>query len=368
LPDNDPAAAPSFDDSNWELLDLPHDYVVNGNYDPNTPGDQGPGSPKGGAGQSYLPREIGFYRKHFRLPQEWEGNTIWIHFDGVFRATKMWLNGEPVREHAGFPGDAHGEGGGAGMGGGYTSFSVRLDNTTSVQYGANSKNVLAVYVDPRMGSGWFYEGGGIYRKTHLHSAPPVHLETDGVYARSQVKPSDIATATTPALGASATSASVIATATVVNAGVGASETATVHFDLFDADGMPAGSAVSAPLTVKAASSKSAPSTASTAQVAISVTSAQLWSVARPYLYTLRTSVVAGGGASNTTIYDAINTTIGIYSTKWTGDQGFFMNSQHVKIRGFCNHESFGGVGMAIPDRVNLFRAQALRSVGGNGWR
>jgi hypothetical protein len=71
----------------------------------------------------------------------------------------MWLNGEPVREHAGFPGDAHGEGGGAGMGGGYTSFSVRLDNATSVQYGAN-KNVLAVYVDPRMGSGWFYEVGG----------------------------------------------------------------------------------------------------------------------------------------------------------------------------------------------------------------
>ena len=24
--------------------------------------------------------------------------------------------------------------------------------------------------------------------------------------------------------------------------------------------------------------------------------------------------------------------------------------------------------MAIPDRINLFRAQALRSVGGNGWR
>ena len=38
--------------------------------------------------------------------------------------------------------------------------------------------------------------------------------------------------------------------------------------------------------------------------------------------------------------------------------------EHVKIRGFCNHESFGGVGMAIPDRVNLFRAQGLRSVGG----
>jgi len=45
-----------------------------------------------------------------------------------------------------------------------------------------------------------------------------------------------------------------------------------------------------------------------------------------------------------------------------------MNDEKIKIRGFCNHESFGGVGMAIPDRINLFRAQALRSVGGNGWR
>jgi hypothetical protein len=104
-----------------------------------------------------LPREVGFYRKHFSLPEEWRGNTVWVYFEGVFRATKMWVNGQPVREHAGFPGDAHGEGGGAGMGGGYTSFEVRIDNTSSLQYGAGSKNVLAVYVDPRMGSGWFYE-------------------------------------------------------------------------------------------------------------------------------------------------------------------------------------------------------------------
>ena len=66
------------------------------------------------------------------------------------------------------------------MGGGYTSFSARLDNSSAVHFGGH--NVLTVYVDPRMGSGWFYEGGGIYRKTFLHSAPPVHIETDGIYA------------------------------------------------------------------------------------------------------------------------------------------------------------------------------------------
>ena len=30
--------------------------------------------------------------------------------------------------------------------------------------------------------------------------------------------------------------------------------------------------------------------------------------------------------------------------------------------------NFGGVGGALPDRLNLFRAQVLRSVGGNAWR
>ena len=49
-----------------------------------------------------------------------------------------------------------------------------------------------------------------------------------------------------------------------------------------------------------------------------------------YLYTLQVTTDSG---------DARNTSIGIYATKWTGDQGFFLNEQHVKIRGFCNHVS-----------------------------
>jgi hypothetical protein len=223
LPATSPAAAPGFDDSDWQLVQLPHDYVVEGAYSASVPGDQGPGSRGGGAGQSYLPRHLGFYRKKFTLPASWKGNVVWIYFEGVFRASKFWLNGQAVREHAGFPGDAHGEGGGVGMGGGYTSFSVRLDNATTVHMDGKTDNVLAVYVDPRMGSGWFCEchvspphiipcaisfvpcdavyicdassetlahmnatdeGGGIYRKTYLHSAPPVHLQTDGVFART----------------------------------------------------------------------------------------------------------------------------------------------------------------------------------------
>jgi len=37
--------------------------------------------------------------------------------------------------------------------------------------------------------------------------------------------------------------------------------------------------------------------------------------------------------------------------------GFALNGEHFKIRGFCDHNNFAVVGMAVPDRVNLFRAQ-----------
>ena len=39
-----------------------------------------------------------------------------------------------------------------------------------------------------------------------------------------------------------------------------------------------------------------------------------------------------------------------------------------QVRGFCDHTNFAVVGMAVPPRVNLFRAQASRAVGGNGRR
>ncbi|KAL3927848.1 MAG: hypothetical protein SGPRY_002644, partial [Prymnesium sp.] len=38
------------------------------------------------------------------------------------------------------------------------------------------------------------------------------------------------------------------------------------------------------------------------------------------------------------------------------------------VRGFCDHNTFAVVGMAVPPRISLFRAQASRAIGGNGRR
>ena len=45
-----------------------------------------------------------------------------------------------------------------------------------------------------------------------------------------------------------------------------------------------------------------------------------------------------------------------------------VNAQRVRLKGFCNHNDFTGVGVAVPPRINLYRAQALRWAGGNAWR
>ena len=102
-----------------------------------------------------------------------------------------------------------------------------------------------------------------------------------------------------------------------------------------------------------------------ATATVSLTNPQLWSIPRPYLYTLTATTVLGGPQ---TAVDAVNISVGIYGGDWSADRGFAMNGRHIKIRGFCDHNDFGGVGMAVPDRIKLYRAQLLRSVGGNGRR
>ena len=145
-----PPGGPSskdFDDSSWELVDLPNDGIINGTYDQSAV-----------RSHAYLPLNTMWYRKHFNLPTEWKGKSIWVYFEGVFRASTTYLNGQKLLYH-----DS-----------GYTSFSVRLDNASDVSYGdgKENENVLAVQAGASSGyTGWWYEGGGIYRHCLLYTSP-----------------------------------------------------------------------------------------------------------------------------------------------------------------------------------------------------
>ncbi len=326
-----PEAQVGFDDSAWTVVDAPHDMLIVQPYDPTQQ-----------QSMAYIPRNVGWYRKHFHLPAEWaQQSSVWLYIEGSFHITTVWLNGVNVSTHEQ----------------GYTSFAIRLDNVPGVRFGTTQENVLAVYVDASSGTGWWYEGGGLLRHNFLVRANPVHLNPTG---GSWVRVDNMTLL--PGSSAGATSATFVVGTEVDNDG-GSSFNVKVQATVRDADGVMVGSASSAAATTVL--SNTTRNELPDVSVVVASGVVQTWSVTRPYLYTVEVALLdAASGA----VLDAVNVTAGARTIRWDADQGLFLNQQHVKLRGFCDHSSFAGVGGALGDRINLFRAQALRAVGGNSWR
>src|SRR3569832_467908 len=74
-----------FNDSQWRQLNLPHDWSIEGEFSENNPAGTG-----GGA----LPGGLGWYRKTFTVPLTAKGKMVFIEFDGVYRNSEVWINGQ----------------------------------------------------------------------------------------------------------------------------------------------------------------------------------------------------------------------------------------------------------------------------------
>src|SRR6266498_1985815 len=115
---------------------------------------------------------IGFYRKVFHLPADWDGKAVQLHFDGVSYRAEVWLNGRFVGAHMGA----------------YTPFS--LDVTSIVRTDSSNELIIRVAslsrtkaVDgmvlkflPASKQGWYYVFGGIWGKVVLEASPLVSCE------------------------------------------------------------------------------------------------------------------------------------------------------------------------------------------------
>jgi len=65
------ASESDFDDSDWETVDVPHDWSILGPYDKK--------NPSGGQG-GYLPTGVGWYRKNFEIKSVDPDNQYLIMF------------------------------------------------------------------------------------------------------------------------------------------------------------------------------------------------------------------------------------------------------------------------------------------------
>jgi beta-galactosidase len=306
-----------FDDSKWRVVDLPHDWAVELDFE-NDPEMVDHGYKP--LGRTHPATSIGWYRRVFEVPQDDLGKRLSIEFDGVFRDAMVVLNGHFLGRNMS----------------GYAPF--RYDVTDFLNYGA--KNVLVVRVDATQGEGWFYEGAGIYRHVWLVKTHPVHVAHWGTYVTSEVQPE----------------AATVSISTQVDNDTDSEAACRVLSTILDSSGKAVGNATSIPVTIP-------PRARHEFKQQVVVSNPVLWSLETPRLYRLVTSIEAGGSA-----VDGYETPFGIRTIRFDPDQGFFLNGKPVKIKGTCNHQDHAGVGSALPDRIQYYRIEKLKEMGVNGYR
>lgn len=308
-------AKPGFADRDWRTVHVPHDYVVEGTFRQGE--DVGHGS---------LPKPTAWYRKTFTPPASYQGKSVWIDFDGVYRNSAIYLNGVKL---------------GPNQASGYIGF--RYDIGAKLKYG--QPNVLAVHVDPRRDEGWWYEGGGIYRHVWLNVSDPVHLKPWHTYVRTNIA---------GPMGKDNPQTSADLGATVVNDS-DRSQNVTVVSRILDASGK---------LVATATASRTIPAHGeSDVTQTTPWWSAKLWSLERPYLYRLVNTIKLGDK-----VVDAESTSFGVRSFRFDPNLGFFLNGKPVKLKGTCNHQDHAGVGIAMPDGLLEWRIRKLKEMGSNAYR
>jgi beta-galactosidase len=306
------AAGAKFDDSAWRSLDVPHDWLIEGVFDPS-----------GNVSHGFLQPGVAWYRKSFDLPAEDLGRRLQLDFDGVFRNCKMWVNGHCLGTHAS----------------GYTSFG--FDISDIVNYGGT--NVIAVRVDASDFEGWWYEGAGIYRHVWLTKTSAVHVAKWGTFVSTRLYHET-----------DAISAEVDILTTVLNEG-GDYTDCELTSTVLEASGRE--------VATDTDDATLEPGEATEFAQTIIFDNPQLWDVDSPVLYTLRTEVVSEGE-----VVDVYETPFGIRQFYFDAEQGFVLNGRPLKLKGTCNHQDHAGVGVAVPDRVNEYRIERLREMGSNAYR
>jgi beta-galactosidase len=257
---------------------------------------------------------ISNYSRSFRLPIALKGKRIFVDFEGAMTASTISINGHKFEEYKG----------------GYTPFSFEL--TPYINWTEN--NVLTVSLDsterpdiPPFGDNIDYlTFGGIYREVSLRVLPDVFIEN--VYAQpvEVLTPNrrvDVRVHLSKDRPISSPSVSI-------ELRDGQQVIARKHQTL----GEPQDPFI-IPLT--------------------NLGSVDLWTLRKPKLYEVVVRLESDGQP-----VDEYKTRIGFRQAEFTG-KGFYLNGEHLKLRGLNRHQTFPYVGGAMPWRAQRRDAQILRA-------
>ncbi|WP_185154496.1 sugar-binding domain-containing protein [Fulvivirga sp. M361] len=306
------AETPGFDDEDWQEVDLPHDWSIEGPFSRDNPAYS-----RG----AWLPAGKCTYRKTFRVPSEKKGQRVVIYFDGAYRNSEVWINGVFLGKRP------------------YGYVAFHYDMTDHIRFGED--NVLTVKLDnsEQPGSRW-YTGTGIYRSVKLITTNKLYVRVWGSYLSTNESDAD---------------QGILKVETEVKNDYPVDKDFSIRYSLFDPEG-----------NVILTEEEKAHLSGNEHKVFnknITIAHPQLRDTERPNLYELKTELLTG----DQIVYTEANTT-GFRSMQYDVDNGFVLNGKAVKLKGVCLHHAGGPLGSAIYKRTTSRQLEILKEMGCNAVR
>ncbi|KKO89715.1 beta-galactosidase [Sphingobacterium sp. Ag1] len=246
-------------------------------------------------GQHVAAGETAVYERLFDVPDDWEGNPVYIRFDGVSSHALVKVNDQVVGEHEG----------------GFVAFQVDLTgkvnkgkNKLTVEIQANTISDILSCVSQYA----VHTVGGILRKATLFTVPKVHIsdavvatDFDSKYVHAALK-----------------------LAGLVQNSSNQQQQVQLHYVLRDADGKTVLEKSSDKIQLGVGSHKQIESL-------LAVKKPMHWSAETPYLYVLETALIADGKAIQTN-----KQKVGFREIEVVKNQ-LMVNGKPVKLRGVNRH-------------------------------
>lgn len=314
----DGAFVPGYDDSGWESVSVPHDWAITGPFSIENDlqnvqivqNMETKASLKTGrtGGLPYV--GVGWYRTEFNVP---EGMKAELLFDGAMSEARVYVNGHEV---CFWPY-------------GYSPF--HCDVTPYLN--KSGSNVLAVRLENLPFSSRWYPGAGLYRNVHLVcTSAKAHIPVWGTFVSTPSVHKDMASV----------SLAISLQSDKENIDI---EYAT---DVFSPDGEKVASRRSVALYHNGDSHVQK----------FLVKEPKLWSPEHPYLYKALTRILVDG-----VVTDEYETRFGIRSIEFIPEKGFYLNGEHRKFKGVCNHHDLGPLGAAVSIPALRHQLTMLKDMG-----
>ena len=321
------AEKPSFNDSRWKSVTLPHAFNEDEAFE-NDIRD--------------LTDTIVWYRKHFSLPKEAKAGKVFIEFEGARQGVDVYVNGKLAGQH---------ENGVMAFGmdisslvkSGENVIAVRVDNdwnyperSTGVKYQWDNNNFNANYGGlPK--NVWLHLTGKLYQTLPLYS----NLGTTGVY----IYASDIRVASREI--------TLNAESEVRNES-GKDMSVAYETSVYDRDGSLLKVFGSDPVTVHGGET-------ATLKASAELSGVHFWSWGYGYLYNIKTALKVDGKT-----VDEVSTRTGFRKTRFAEGK-FWLNDRVMMIHGFAQRTSneWPALGMSVPAWLSDYSNGLMVECGGN---